>query len=100
MVGGAESGNGEPDATGGVENMIGGGGMAEAGELNMFKSQLTPDGVLAPVNQVFDESFRRLGDSDTSLRLDIGTLWDVSSNIENLSSEPDNTCPCRGPIAC
>jgi hypothetical protein len=46
-----ESGNGEPDAMGGVENIIGGGGMTDAGELNLFISQLPPGaGGVALVN--------------------------------------------------
>jgi hypothetical protein len=47
-----ESGSdkGEPDAIGGVENIIGGGGMTDAGELNLFKSQLTPEAGVALAN--------------------------------------------------
>ena len=53
-----DNGNGEPDATGGVENIIGGGGMADAGELNLFMSQLPPGaGGVALMNDVQDEQW-------------------------------------------
>jgi hypothetical protein len=73
--------------------MIGGGGMADAGELNI---QLTLEAGLALVNdgdQELGGSCRSLGSCDASPRLELGTLWVVSSNMENLRSDPENARP-------
>jgi hypothetical protein len=89
-----ENGNGEPDAMGGVENIIGGGGIADAGELNLFASQLPP-GVALVNNESQDErrSFTGFGIWEGLLREHVGTLCGISSNTVNLSSEPETACP-------
>lgn len=67
-IGEPGSENGVGDATDGLENMIGGGGIADAGEWNMFMSQLTPlFAVLAPGNDGVQGSLRRLCSCDDSL---------------------------------
>jgi hypothetical protein len=102
IVGVPGTATGEPDAIGGVENIIGGGGITDAGELNLLRSQLMPETGVALVNDEAQEeqgSFRCFGSCETSLRKEVGTLCGVSSNTVNFSSEPENARPSKFAIA-
>lgn len=91
--------SGKPPAMGGEENIIGGGGMREAGDLSVvFMLQLVPS-IGEVLGQIPRGSSTLLGNEEASQTVSTGILRSLSSHTENLRRAPDDARPSKGAMA-